>query len=362
MEEWSPGTIAALGGFAGGCLLGFAARWGRFCTLGAIEDACFGADTSRIRMWGLAIAVAIAGTYGLDFFGFIDVSQSFYIASPVTVLATIAGGLMFGIGMAFVGTCGFGTLARIGGGDLKSVVTFLVMGITAYATVRGAGAYLRVAAFPDPGPRDTPASFAHSASSMLGGPVHLWALIFAAILAGFCLASPTFRTRPRLIASGLLVGVVVTSGWFVTGYLAPDEFETYPLESFTFSAPLGEAIMYVMVMSGATLKFGIGAVFGVLTGAAVTTLAQRYFRWEACDDAREMRRQIMGGMLMGFGSVTALGCTIGQGVSAASMLAWSAPVALVSIFIGAYLGLHILVRGSVLEPLKDLILPLWHRS
>ena len=95
-----------------------------------------------------------------------------------------------------------------------------------------------------------------------------------------------------------------------------------------------------MTMSGASLKFGIGAVLGVVTVLPITSLFQGHFRWEACDDAREMRRQILGGFLMGFGGVTALGCTVGQGLSAASVLAWSAPLALASIFIGAWFGLH----------------------
>jgi len=66
MEELAPGTIAAVAGLLGGMVLGFCARWGRFCTLGAIEDAVLGGNTNRLRAWGVAIAVAIIGTYTLD--------------------------------------------------------------------------------------------------------------------------------------------------------------------------------------------------------------------------------------------------------------------------------------------------------
>lgn len=354
MEEMGSGALAAIGGLAGGIVLGFAARWGRFCTLNAIESAALGGDTRDLRMWGLAIAVAIAGTFGLDQAGFIEVSSSFYIAAPTHLLATIVGGLLFGLGMAFVGTCGYGSLARIGGGDLKSVVTFLVMGITAYATLRGATAYLRVAAFPAPDSPERPASFAHLMSAGTGLSIHNSAYLLAGLVTILCLSSAPFRRSRKRIAVGSLVGVVIVWGWITTGVIAADDFDPYPLESYTFSAPLGETIMYVMTMSGASLKFGIGAVVGVVVGAAITSLFQGYFRWEACDDAREMRRQILGGFLMGIGSVTALGCTIGQGISAASMLAYSAPVALISMFIGAWLGLQYLIRGSFLEPLRTL--------
>ncbi|MEE9315299.1 MAG: YeeE/YedE family protein [Rhizobiaceae bacterium] len=352
MEELSVGTIAAICGLLGGVVLGFSARWGRFCTLGAIEDAVLGGDTNRLRSWGIAIAVAIVGTYGMNQAGIIEISNSFYVASPTTILATIVGGFLFGVGMAFVGTCGFGTLARVGGGDLKSVVTFLVMGITAYATLRGASAYLRVALFGNPEPAENTASFAALAERTFGLDASIAAYLIAALIAAFCFSSAKFRRDYKRILVGVLVGLVIVWGWYGSGVIAADEFEPYPLENFTFSAPLGETIMYVMTMSGAALKFGIGATLGVVIGAAITSIIQTHFRWEACDDAREMRRQIGGGMLMGFGSVTALGCTIGQGLSAASALAYSAPIAMVSIFIGAWLGLHYLIEGTIMGALR----------
>jgi len=354
MEALSPSSIAALCGFIGGVLLGFCARWGRFCTLGAIEDASLGGDFDRLRMWGLAIAIAIAGTYGLDQAGLIQISDSFYLYAPATLVATLAGGILFGIGMAFVGTCAFGTLARLGGGDLKSVVTFMVMGVSAYATMSGATSYLRVALFPPAAPVSTSAGFAHFLGRAFGLAPHAPAYAIALLAALICLKSKTFRSNVRYLTTAVLVGLTIAFGWFATGYLAFDLFEPYPLESFRFSAPSGETLIYVMTMTGARLKFGIGAVAGVAVGAAATSLFQGYFRWEACDDARELRRQILGGLLMGFGGVTAVGCTVGQGLSAASTLAYPAPVALLSIFAGAWIGLHILVHGSVLEPLKSL--------
>jgi len=350
MEEWSAGTIAALGGLTGGIILGFCARWGRFCTLNAIENAVLGADDSGLRSWAVAIAVAIFGTYGLDHAGLIDVSSSFYLADPTSLTATIAGGLLFGFGMALVGTCGYGCLARIGGGDLKSMVTFLVMGITAYATVRGATAYFRVTMFPQPTEQTEPASVIHHLNLLTGVGLHNLAYVISALIVCVCLASASFRAQPKKTLVGALVGLIIVWGWFSTGVLATNEFEPYPLQSYTFSAPLGETVMYFMTMTGSNLRFGIGAVIGVVIGAAITSIALGHFRWEACDDAREMRRQIFGGFLMGVGSVTALGCTIGQGISAASSLSISAPVALVSIFIGAWFVLQVLIEGSVFRP------------
>lgn len=354
MGEFDPGTLAALAGLLGGIVLGMAARWGRFCTLSSIETAAFGGDTRGLRAWGLAIAVGVVGTYALDQTGWINLSESFYLASPVSLFATALGGFLFGIGMALAGTCGYGCLARMGGGDLKSFVTFLVMGITAYATLRGATAYLRLAVTPDVPETETLASFAHLIAGKGSAWLHSVAYLIAAALTAICFSSSAFRKDPRKIAVGVAVGLVIVWGWASTGYIASEAFEPVALESYTYSAPLGESLVYLMTMSGSSLDFGIGAVAGVVIGAAVTSIALGHFRWEASDDPRELRRHILGGALMGFGSVTALGCTIGQGISAASTLAWSAPVALIAMFIGAALGLHYLIRGSFIEPIRDL--------
>lgn len=353
MLEFTNSTIAAIGGLAGGIVLGITARLGRFCTLGAIEDALFGNDTTRLRIWGLAISVAIAGSFTLDYFGVISLDNSIYLANPVSIVATLAGSLLFGFGMALVGTCGYGTLARIGGGDLKSVVTFLVLGITAYATMRGAASYLRSALFTADSHSLVSISVAHHLARLTTLSPHLIAYITALLIAMFCLYRPQQPVDRRSVFIATTVGAVIVSGWFVTGYLAADPFTPLRLESYTFSAPPGETIIYVMTMTGSSLSFGIGATAGVITGAALTCLWRGEFYWEACDDARELKRQITGGVLMGFGGVVALGCTVGQGISAASTLALSAPIALLGIFAGAWAGLTLLIEGDLRTAFKN---------
>jgi uncharacterized membrane protein YedE/YeeE len=355
MEELSPGTIAAIGGLIAGMGMGFAARWGNFCTLGAIEVAIFGGNYDRIRMWTLIIAVAMLGTFSIDHLKLIDITQSIYLSSSTSLAAVAIGSVVFGLGMSLVGTCGFGALVRIGGGDLKSIITFLVMGIFAYSTLSGVTAYLRLGLFPEPTTNGNVAGIAHIAGDYFSISPNIIAYMISLALALFALKSARFRQQPKRILASILMGLLIVWGWISTGVFAADEFEPYRLETLTFSAPLGETIMYVMTMSGASLKFGIGATFGVVIGAALTSMAQGHFRWEGCDDPRELKRQMFGGMLMGIGGVTALGCTIGQGISAFSTLAISAPIALISIFCGAWIGLHFLIHGSITEAFQYLL-------
>ena len=344
-------VILALAGFAGGIVLGLAGRLGRFCTLGAFENAFYGSDYRRMRAWALAVAVAIAVVQTMAAMGVIDLDMSIYRGAEFTWLSAILGGLLFGAGMALNGTCGFGTLARIGGGDLRAVVTFLVLGISAYMMMSGITAIARVNLI-DPVAIDVSGIGSQNIAAMMDiilgtNAGVLWGYLIAAILAVWALRDYEFRRRWRLVAAGIAVGLVISWGWYATATFGADPFDPQPLESFTFVRPVGQTIMYAMTFSGATIDFGVGAVVGVVAGAFIGALIRREFRWEACDDVRELRRHISGAFLMGTGGVLSFGCTIGQGMTAASALSISTPVVFLSIALGARLGLSWLMEGSL---------------
>ncbi len=356
MEDWPTSVLAALAGGLGGAILGLAARLGRFCTLSAIEDALFSSDLRRLRMWGLALAVAIGSVGLLAASGQIDFSTSLYNTLAPNPVAWILGGLMFGIGMAFCGACGYGTLARVGGGDLRALFGFLVLGISAYMAIAGPTAHLRVFALA-PFALDDSYTLRTLTDVFGAGETVAIGLPFltAALLAAWSLSDRPFRGSFRHVFWGAMVGVAVVTGWIATAQLSGDAFDPRPLASHTFSVPLGQTIIYFMTMSSATLTFGIGGTLGVVFGAFVGALIRREFRWEGADDAREMRRHIVGAFLMGTGGVYAGGCTIGQGVSAASVLAISAPVVMLSIWCGAWLGLNYLMEGSIWRAIMALV-------
>jgi len=341
-------TLVAIIGMAGGLLLGLAARLGRFCTLGAVEDLLYQGSSVRMRMWIVAIGVAIIGTFGLMGSGLLDDTAAVYLSFEWSPLGSIVGGLLFGYGMALSGNCGFGALARLGGGDLRSFVIVLVMGISAYVTLSGPLARLRVTLFPQP-PVSGPhlPGIAHLLSDVTGLPVTALGLAIGAVILGGALASRELLARPKSIFWGAAVGAAVISGWAGTNWVAANGFDPVPVESHTFSAPLGDTIIYAMTSSGNNLNFGVGSVLGVLMGAFIGSLIKGHFRWEACEDPRELKRQILGAALMGVGAVVAFGCTIGQGVSAFSVLFYGAPVALLSIIAGAAIGLRQLITGFV---------------
>lgn len=344
-ESISDGAIAAIIGLLGGVVLGLSARLGRFCTLGAIEDYLYQGSDTRLRMWILAIGVAGMATTGLIATGALTASDTVYFGAPFSPIASILGGLMFGYGMSLAGNCGFGALARTGGGDIRAFLIVLVMGISSYIAISGPLAAARVHFIDSTQISTTLRSYPDLFARLTSLPSTLFGVLFSAALMAFALTSSSFRAQQKPIAWSFAIGLTVAVSWAGTQWVADTGFGTAPPRSFTFTAPLGETLLFLMTSSGGGLSFAVGSVSGVLLGAFAGSLAKGHFRWEACEDPRELKRQCLGAVCMGFGAVLAFGCTIGQGLSAFSLFAFSAPITFVAIFAGAALGLRQLITG-----------------
>ncbi|MFA8387758.1 MAG: YeeE/YedE family protein [Pelagibaca sp.] len=348
MLESVPEHILVAGiGLFGGVLLGLAARLGRFCTLGAIEDLLYGGSDTRLRMWGIAIGTAIIGSFALLATGLVEAETTYYLSINWLPWASVIGGLMFGYGMALAGNCGYGAVARLGGGDLRSFVIVLVMGVATYVVLSGPLAPLRDTLFPQSRvlPGDVPPGIAHATAHWTGFSANVIGLCIGIVVLILSASSRAFVENPKAAIWSAVVGIAIISGWAGTSWVAQTGFEALPVVSHSFAAPLGESIMWWMIGSAQPVSFAVGSVAGVWFGAFIGSLVKGHFRWEACEDPRELRRQIFGAALMGAGAVIALGCTVGQGISAFSMLAFSAPVTFLAIFAGAALGLRQLIVG-----------------
>lgn len=345
LEALGEANTVALIGLLGGIALGLAARIGRFCTLGAIEDVLYGADDRRLRMWGLAIGVAIIGSHAAMSSGLLEGSSTAYLDRVWNPFGSIVGGLMFGYGMALCGNCGYGALARLGGGDLRAFVMVIVMGLSAYFVMSGPLAHARVWLFPVETGAQSPQGVSQFLDATFGIAPIITGLAVGGLIIAFTLTSAAFRTSPKHIFWGSVVGLAIVSGWVGTYWVAMTGFEAEPIETHTFAAPIGDTIYYGMTASGNTLSFSVGSVVGVVIGAFLGSFAKGHFRWEACEDPRELRRQITGAAIMGPGAILAVGCSVGQGISAFSVLAYSAPITFLAIFAGAAFGLKQLITG-----------------
>lgn len=344
-----PVLMAAIGAVIG-IVLGFVARTARFCTLSAVETAWYGNDRTQLRMWVFAIAAAVAGTLVLTETGLVNLSSTVHLLPRIALAGPILGGFLFGLGMAAVGTCSFGAVLRAGGGDMRGLVVFLIVGVFGYMTVRGFLAIPRmstveVLSVPLPeGANSTLGALAAMAAGTdaLALPVSVLAVI---ALAMWCLKAPSFRGNPLAVLGSAAVGLLVVAGWYTTGHIGADDFDPQPVESLSFVAASGSTVMYFMTFTGSAISFPIGLVLGVFLGAFLAAWRKDELRMDGFDDSREMRRHMIGAVLMGVGGVMSMGCSVGQGLTGVSTLAVPSFLALVSMWAGAVIGLHVLIYG-----------------
>ena len=317
-----------------------------FCTMGAVSDWVNMGDTSRMRMWLLAIAVALLGSSALHLAGIVDLHKSIYPGPNFTWLSYIVGGFLFGVGMTLGSGCGSKTLIRVGSGNLKSLVVYIFLGIAAYMTLRGLlGAFrvgvLEKATITLPQGQDLP--------SLVGLNRALIAAIVGGGLIAFIYASRQFRSNLNYTLGGIVTGLVVVGGWYVSGHLGhvaedPNTLQeafvatnTGRMESFSFVAPFAFTLEYLMFWTDKSkmITYGIASAAGVIAGSAAYALATRTFRWEGFRDAEDTANHIVGGILMGFGGITALGCTIGQAITGFSTLALGSIITFIAIVAGS---------------------------
>jgi uncharacterized membrane protein YedE/YeeE len=330
----------------------------RFCTMGAVSDIVAIGDWTRMRMWVLAIGTAMLGFNAMVAAGWVQAADSIYAAPRVLWLSTLVGGVLFGFGMVLASGCGSRTLVRIGGGNLKSLVVFVVLGVAAFATLRGITGVARVATVDAVGftlatGQDLPSML--GAATGVATPTLALAIggLIGLALVGWALSSPDGRSA-NVLLGGFGSGAVVVAVWWVSGVLGHlaehpvtlDEAflatNSRRMESLSFVAPVAFTLDWLMFFSDASkaLTLGIVSVAGVVAGSAAHALASRSFRWEGFRDAGDTGLHLVGATLMGIGGVTALGCTVGQGISGVSTLSLSSFIALGGILLGAVAALR----------------------
>jgi len=339
-------------------LFGAIAQRTHFCTMGAVADIVNIGDWSRMRMWALAIGVAMLGFNAMVAAGWIDAGKTIYAAPRLTWLSAVVGGAIFGFGMVLASGCGSKTLVRIGGGSLKSVVVFVVLGLAAFATLKGITGVARVAtvdrvALELAVGQDLPTLAAH----WFGVGKAQAALLLGAVLGGGLIAWVLARAEGRsadVLLGGIGIGGVIAAMWWVSGrlgYVAEDPntlqeafvaTNSQRMESLSFVAPIAYTLDWLLFFSDKSklLTIGIVSTVGVVLGSALWALASRSFRWEGFAHAEDTGNHLVGATLMGVGGVTALGCTVGQGLSGVSTLALGSFIALASIIGGAALALR----------------------
>ena len=359
-----------------------------FCTMGAVSDLVNIGDSGRFRAWLLAIAVAILGVTALETLSMVDLSGSFppYRAGQLLWAEHLLGGFLFGIGMTLASGCGNKCLIRIGGGNLKSIMVMIVIGVIAYFMLS-----------PLPGSDNTlfsllfydwirPLSVNVGANQDLGYLIGGESVDTARMIVGgaigvlllwFIFKSADFRGSFDNILGGAVVGLAILAAWYVTSNVsinADDEvyslgsyYEEWDMlaetdegkpvqgrplspQSYTFINPMGQSMGYAGSGFDKTLlTFGVMAFLGVIAGSLLWSILSRSFRFEWFNSAGDFFNHLIGAILMGFGGTLALGCTIGQGITGISTLAVGSFLTFVAIVFGSALTMKIQYYKMVYE-------------
>ena len=305
-----------------------------------------------MRMWLLAMAVAILGAAGLQGAGLIDISKTIYATPNLMWLSNLIGGFLFGAGMTLASGCGSKTLIRVGTGNLKSLVVLIVAAIAAYMTLRGVFGVFRVWAIDPvalklPVNQDLPSLAAKAFGSARGLMLAVLSLGVAGALLAFVFMKREFLSFDNVLG-GAVTGLVIIGSWYLSGHLGylPEDPNTLEekfyatnsgrMESLSFVAPQAYLLELLMFWSDTSrvVTFGIATALGTIVGSLAWALWSRTFRLESFRDAEDLINHLVGGTLMGFGGILGLGCTIGQGLSGISTLALGSIFTLLSIIAG----------------------------
>lgn len=372
--------------FAIALVLGMVVNKTNFCTMGAVSDWVNMGDTGRLRAWLFAIAVAMLGVVVLEKMGMVNISASFppYRANQLVWAENLLGGLLFGIGMTLASGCGNKALIRIGGGNIKSIMVLAIIATIAYFMINpfpGSDKTLFTVLFYDwirplavtlPSNQDIGSIVAGNNAVMarliIGG-------VLAAALIIFAFKSSDFRSFDNILG-GLVVGLAVLAAWYVTSnvsvtvdgdhmgilkYIGQWDFyapadavkpaaTSVAPQSFTFINPMGQTLGYLASgMKSVGLSFGVMAVAGVILGSLLWSLITRSFRFEWFASGKDFLNHFIGAILMGFGGVLGMGCTIGQGITGVSTLAVGSFITLISIVFGCALTMKIQYYKMVYE-------------
>lgn len=340
--EWlgEPLSAALLGGIVG-LIFGFSAEQSRFCLRAAAVEIARGQAGPRFGVWLLAFSTAVLWTQAGDALGFLSLAETRWLATPGTLSGAILGGAMFGVGMILSRGCPGRLLVLGATGNLRAMLSGLVFAVVAQMSLHGMLSPLRVAisgAVTTQGPNP-------DILALLSLPDGT-GIVFALSMAALALVIARWnRISPAELIFGCGIGFAVATGWFLTFGLSQVSFDPVAVESLTFSGPSADTLM-MMMQSGIEPDFDVGLVPGVGIAAFLSALVSRRLQWQGWSDVHTMHRSLAGAALMGFGAMTAGGCTIGAGVTGGSTFALTAWVALTAMWVSGMVADWLIDRAE----------------
>lgn len=329
LEKISDTNLILTIGIVTGLAFGVFGQQSAFCLRSAAIEFWCRAPAGKLAVWLLAFSIALLGTQCLLILGFIQTESIRQLNGLGSLSGAILGGLLFGIGMILARGCASRLLILCATGNLRALLTGLILTIVAQASLRGV-----LSPF-----RETLAGLwlIEGASRSLTSYVPALSGAILAIMllvTGFVLARMS-AVRLWVSISAMGVGAVVVFGWWATHWHSTWAFDATVPQSVSFTGPSADTLMALINSPQLPKTFGLGLVPGVFAGSMLAALASGQFKLEYFNENSGMFRYLAGAVFMGFGSMLAGGCAVGAGVTGGAVLATTAWVALLSMWIGA---------------------------
>lgn len=342
MSNFEIYEIVNILGFILGTLFGIVAQKNQFCFSGSIKDYLLTKSTKRGASVVMAMIVAIISTYFIASFYELQLTETNYHKQNINYFTLIFGGLLFGAGMMLADGCSNRSLVKFGQGDSRSLVTLIFIAIFAYATTKGL-LYGYLAPIIN---NETLINW----SSVIGN-IQMNIFVVVAILLIILFSLTKGVKRVFELGDGVLVGILVAAAWYVSGVIGADSMErTINLTGITFVYPTAKSLEMFMYYEVNELTFAISLVCGVIFGTFIMSKINRRYSF-GCTSNNQVSRikyNMIGGAMMGTGGVLSLGCTVGQGLTGLSTLAFASAIAIFSIFVSAFITAKILHKQEKL--------------
>ena len=334
-------TINILGLFIG-IAFGAIAQKNQFCFSGSIKDYILTKSTKRAASVVMAMIVAIVSTTIIANHFELDLTQTNYFKSNINYFSITLGGLLFGAGMMIADGCSSRSLVKFAQGDTNALVTLIFIGIFAYATTKGLLAGVL-------NPFINNETLIQWSSIIENTQMNIYVIV--GILALILLYLVKKVKRIFTLIDGMLIGLLVSFAWYVTGVMGEESMErTIELSSITFVYPIAKTLELFTYYQVNEVSFAIAIIVGVLIGTFSMSFANRKYSFgcTANQNINKVKYNMIGGSLMGVGGVLAIGCTVGQGLTGFSTLAFASLLAILSIFVSGYITAVILGKKDKL--------------
>ncbi|MCV6595053.1 MAG: YeeE/YedE family protein [Silicimonas sp.] len=344
LDRLGDGGVLMLVGVVTGALFGASAQHSRFCLRAATVELSEGRFGPRLATWLVAFSAAVLSVQAAVVFGYLDLGDVRQLASPGSLSGAMIGGAMFGAGMILARGCASRLLVLSGTGNLRALVTGLILTLVAEASLRGALSPAREALS---GLWIIEGGEARDLLARLGLSPEIAATGAAvALLVAIGLAFREKLAVTRWVAA-MLVGVAVGLGWVLTYAVSQVSFELVPVGSVTFTGPSTDTLMGLISAPEMPLSFGVGLVPGVFLGSAAMALLRGEWAIQRFGPDTPMERYLLGALLMGFGAMLAGGCAVGAGMSGGAVFSLTAWAAVLFMWLGAMATHRMLNRGAV---------------